>query len=325
MCEKVEESHEPISLIRKKLSLEEQIKKLEEDGVQFSILSQNQAKRFLQNKTYFFKLKSYTKNYKKSSITGKYSQLEFAYLVELSMIDTQLRAAILELCLSLEHQLKVMLIREITDDSEEDGYTIIQTLLNKKEYIKKDLASIKHSSTYDLWSHYKDALPVWVFVELCSYHAFLDLFELYFSQRPERLPELKKIIQLIHCSKFLRNASAHNNCLLNSLLHPYTFKGREFNPSPMVKNEVAKMNLGFSSRSIKRHLSNPIVHDFVATLLLFKKVCTSNGLFNKKMSKLYDLFTNRFLIHKDYFIGYDAITGKYNFVLKVLDKIRKEN
>ncbi len=308
---------------RKKLSLEEQLEKLERDGIQFTIMSKNQALRFLQNKNYFFKLKSYIKNYDKNGETGKYANLEFAYLVELSKLDAQLRAVLLELCLSLEHQMKVMLIREITEDPNEDGYTIIQTLLAQYPHIKRKLERNTHSVTFELWNHYKNALPVWIFVELCTYSDFVLLFELYFSTRPDRLPEWKKIHQLMQCSKFLRNASAHNNCLLNSLSHPHKHhSGEDFRASYIVKNAIRELHLPVSKDLIKNSLANPIIHDFVGTVFLFKEFCTSTGMFNKKMSLLYDLFTNRFLIHKGYFEKCTIFTGRYNFVLKFIEKVR---
>lgn len=308
---------------RKKLSLEEQIEKMEMDGIRFTIMTKSQALRFLQNKNYFFKLKSYTKNYKKNGETGKYAKLEFAYLVELSKLDAQLRAVLLELCLSLEHQMKVMLIREITEDPNEDGYTIIQALFTQYPHIENKLERNKNSVTLELWNHYKDALPVWIFVELCTYSDFVKLFELYFSKRPDRLPEWQKIHQLMECSKFLRNASAHNNCLLNSLRYPHKHcSGKDFRASYPVKKAVRELDLPVDKDTLKKSLNNPIIHDFVGTVLLFKEFCTSNGMFNKKMSVLYDLFTNRFLIHKDYFEKDTLISGRYRIVLKFIEKVR---
>ena len=63
-------------------------------------------KKFLRYNNYYFKLKSYAKNYPINPKNGKYVNLEFAYLVELSKLDMYLRKIILGMCLDVEHILK---------------------------------------------------------------------------------------------------------------------------------------------------------------------------------------------------------------------------
>lgn len=45
-------------LTKPELSFDEQIEKMEQDGIEFSIISKEEAKDFLQHNNYFFKLKS---------------------------------------------------------------------------------------------------------------------------------------------------------------------------------------------------------------------------------------------------------------------------
>ena len=73
------------------------------------------AERFLADRNYFFKLKAFAKNYNKrfagGDAKGRYIGLDFAYLVELSRIDKQLRDLVLDLTLDIEHYLKVRINR----------------------------------------------------------------------------------------------------------------------------------------------------------------------------------------------------------------------
>lgn len=59
--------------------------------------SEEDAKKFLQYNNYYFKLKSYARNYNMNSQTKKYFSLDFAYLVELSRLDMYIRKIILEI------------------------------------------------------------------------------------------------------------------------------------------------------------------------------------------------------------------------------------
>jgi len=49
--------------MRPKLSIPAQIKDMKEAGITFDIMSESEAKRFLDTSTYYFRLKAYSKNY----------------------------------------------------------------------------------------------------------------------------------------------------------------------------------------------------------------------------------------------------------------------
>ena len=59
-------------------------------GIQFNILDEESTKLYLKNDNYYFKIMMFKDNYVKSN-NGKYRDLEFTYLKELSIIDMHLR------------------------------------------------------------------------------------------------------------------------------------------------------------------------------------------------------------------------------------------
>lgn len=68
-----------------KLTVEEQIQDMSDSNIQFELYSVEDAKKFLKYNNYYFKLKSYARNYNINP--KKYYNLDFAYLVELSKLD----------------------------------------------------------------------------------------------------------------------------------------------------------------------------------------------------------------------------------------------
>ena len=96
-----------------KLSYEGQINHLKSKGILFNKVSETKALEYLKLNNNFFKLKSYRKNFNKNKSKDQYVHLEFAYLSDLSIIDTRLRMIILEMALNIEHFTKVDLIRKI--------------------------------------------------------------------------------------------------------------------------------------------------------------------------------------------------------------------
>lgn len=123
-----------------KLPIEKQIEKMKSSGINFNIINEEQAKDFISNNTYYFKIKAFQKNYNKNG-KGEYINLEFAYLKDFSTVDMRFRKLILSMVLTIEHSMKVKLNADISNDSSEDGYSIVNEFLNSKDcrYVVKAL------------------------------------------------------------------------------------------------------------------------------------------------------------------------------------------
>ena len=115
--------------------------------------------------------------------------------------------------------------------------------------------------------------------------------------------------------RFLRNAAAHNNCLLNSLRIPYS---KEIKPNKEVMNFISKID-GISREARKNKMKNPVIHDLVVTLFIFNNIVTSNGIKKNTMQELKDLVDNRFVKNKDFFKKNQLIISYYDFIKKIID------
>lgn len=79
-------------------------------------MSETEAAEYLSKRNNYMRTASYRKNYAKHETgtqVGKYINLDFAYLAELSNIDFYLREHLLKMCIDIEHALKVALLTEI--------------------------------------------------------------------------------------------------------------------------------------------------------------------------------------------------------------------
>ena len=302
--------------MKKKLSAEEQIKYMSEvNGIRFNIVKKEEAEKFIKNNTYFFKIKSYAKNFEKYNNCkhNRYINLEFAYLKELSTLDMHLRKLVLKMTLDIEHSLKVRLINDITDNDFEDGYQIVQEFFKAKPYVESGILTKSRSSTCkDLIEKYHNQYPVWSLVEILSFGEFIKLYELYYRKYPVK----DSFLNYLWSIKYIRNASAHNNCLLNSLRLPYS---NSIRPNKEINTLISKFN-GINKNSRKNKMKNPMIHDLVVLIITFEKIIKSEMIKKKTFEDLKYLFDKRFMRNKEYFSKNDTIKSYYQFVKIIIDE-----
>lgn len=315
-----------------KLTVEEQIQDMIEKNVQFTLYSKEDAKKFLKYNNYYFKLKSYARNYNINSQTKKYYNLDFAYLVELSKLDMYIRKIILELSLDVEHYLKVRLMNDLSDNPKEDGYNIVRLFLQYHPNAEADIQSKadKYSFCSDLaekhLDEYKESkkLAVWNIVELFSFGNFMELYELYYQMYPSfNYSDYLKSI------KFIRNAAAHNNCILSTLRKPNSLK--KFSKTKKLANILGKIPEFRELDNRDAMMKNPVIHDFVTLLFVYNdvmKVSATKKARNRKMEEICHLFCDedgRIKKNKSYFEKNPYIKEAYLFICSIIKYIDKKN
>lgn len=310
-------------MLRDKYTIQEQINNLKAKNIKFDIADEEYATQYLSHNTYFFKLKSFAKSFEYNETKEQYINLDFAYLVELSKLDMYLREYIIKLSLDTEHFLKVKFINDLTNNDLEDGYNIVNKFLNKYPYISQNIENKKRDSACaDLIYKYANNWAAWNIIEVLSFGDFVKLFQLYYELYPDKKSNI--IVNLLWPLKFIRNASAHNNCLLNTLRKPYMHthlfnaKNNVIEPNKELVRLLIKIP-GISKNTRKKKLSNPVIHDFIASLFLFNEICLSQTLKEKQLLNLKKLIDERFCKNKDYFINDNVFSTNYEFIKKIVD------
>lgn len=108
-------------MAKRRATLDEQIETLRRRGVVFEEMGEDRARYFLTYNSYYFKLKSYENNYQKIEENGSYRYvgIDFAYLVELSLIDFALSRLVWSLCSNIEHSIKVDFNQRLMEDPDD--------------------------------------------------------------------------------------------------------------------------------------------------------------------------------------------------------------
>ena len=289
-------------------------------GITFNEISENDAKQFLQNNNYYMKLAAYRANYDKCDTgkrQGQYKKLDFGYLKELSTIDMYLRYIVMDMCLDIEHVIKVRLIKNITNNPSEDGYDIVRKFIAQDDNLRilKNIRSHK-SGEYckDLIEKYYPYFPVWVFVELIS---FGDL--LYFCSFYEKIYGVQIINnKLMNTVRDVRNAAAHSNCLLNKMTE-------KIDSTKQVNNEISSFIIGMkniSKTSRVNNLSYKFTNSFVTVLYVYDSLMNEIPK-QKRYKEIQEFMNGRVVKNKQFFQSNSKIVGVYNLHKKVIDNLVK--
>ena len=315
-----------------KLSAEQLVAKMKnEKGITFEHMSEEDAVDFLKKKNNYDRLAAYRKNYDQrlnGENKGTYIGLDFAYLVDLSIIDMHLRNMIFQMCLDVEHDLKVQLLNDITVNPDEDGYNIVVSFISNNEFLKEEIYK-KRFSTYvgDLINKFftfethknannKDIIddvdircPIWAFVEIISFGTFINLYDYYYDLNAP----IQK--QLLNPIKSLRNACAHNNCIINNLRRGST------RPTRKVSQFVSSIpNIRSDAR--RKYLSSQPIFEFCSLLLVYDSVVSEN-IKKHRYAELSSLISERMLKHSDYYSNQQLLSSAYDFIRKITEFLLK--
>lgn len=323
------------------LSAEEMIDHLIKKGVRFDKCSKEKALEILTKSNNYFKLTAYRKNYPKhpgGALQGQYIDLDFAYLLELSRMDMLLRYALILMCLDVEHYLKVGLLYFIEANYKSEAYSIVQeyiTSLKEKEQNQLN-ASIDPTINSDVYrksliEKHHCGYPVWAFVEIIP---FSDLIRFYtFIQKkhaclccgnkgtPKCDKDLCKTLRMhsrmnrmLNSVRSIRNAAAHNSCILNDL------SCSKANDAQIAQLEFRQHIYKIAPKGFaETRLSCIRVQQLLTLVYVHDRLVTSDSVRTKQLERLKDIICNRFLMHRAFFDSNPTIADTLDFLKLVLD------
>lgn len=284
------------ALNKEKLSISEQIEYLKFKGIEFNLIQENIAEEILNDRTYYYKITAFRKNFYKDQ-KGKFINVDFALLNDLATIDMHFRYLFIKLSLDIEHNLKSLLIKLITE-SDEDGYKIVEEyknfeidsykarLIERKKGLSPNELEEKSSKfetidqkllesyrsprdySFDLTTKRKNKPSIWVLIELMSYGQLYNFIKFYVENKKYKYRELILAEKILLDSKNIRDSAAHSRPILFNLVGPNQFSlDKNKHPKIQIKNyliDTCKADKGL----VENKLRNLKISDISALLYL---------------------------------------------------------
>ena len=312
------------------LHINEMVDYLKLKNIKFERISEKDAENYLSNNNNYYNLTSYKNNFEKYFVNGifieKYIDLDFSYLKDLSIIDHRLRLILFKMIIDIEHYLKIKILNTIESIDEEDGYRIVNQYLEQDFYNVKFPKKVHNSifkkvgseyyqkifSKYDLDKDKKlENIPIWEFLEIITFGELVNFYDFYTNEY--KLKDENKDVYILRDIVKLRNAVAHNNCILSEL----NTKKNKYPPSYKIIQFLNNCDIGKDTRSKK--LSNSRIRQITYTLYMFNEIVTSDGIKNNVKKDINELFFDRIIKHKEYYNNNELLKSIYCYFKKIIE------
>lgn len=312
------------------LHINEMVDYLKLKNIKFERISEKDAENYLKNNNNYYNLTSYKNNFEKYFVNGifidKYIDLDFSYLKDLSIIDHRLRLILFKMIIDIEHYLKIKILNTIESIDEEDGYRIVNRYLEQDFYNVKFPKKVHNSifkkvgseyyqkifSKYDLDKDKKlENIPIWEFLEIITFGELVNFYDFYTNEY--KLKDENIDVYILRDIVKLRNAVAHNNCILSEL----NMKKNKYPPSYKIIQFLNNCDIGKDTRSKK--LSNSRIRQITYTLYMFNEIVTSDGIKNNVKKDINELFFDRIIKHKEYYNNNELLKSIYCYFKKIIE------
>lgn len=312
------------------LHINEMVDYLKLKNIKFERISEKDAENYLKNNNNYYNLTSYKNNFEKYFVNGifidKYIDLDFSYLKDLSIIDHRLRLILFKMIIDIEYYLKIKILNTIESIDEEDGYRIVNRYLEQDFYNVKFPKKVHNSifkkvgseyyqkifSKYDLDKDKKlENIPIWESLEIITFGELVNFYDFYTNEY--KLKDENKDVYILRDIVKLRNAVAHNNCILSEL----NMKKNKYPPSYKIIQFLNNCNIGKDTRSKK--LSNSRIRQITYTLYMFNEIVTSDGIKNNVKKDINELFFDRIIKHKEYYNNNELLKSIYCYFKKIIE------
>lgn len=321
-------------ILKPMMKIFEMVPYLKDKNIKFELINEEESIKYLRENNNYYNITAYKNNFQKyqcGELVGKYIDLDFAYLKDLSIIDYRIRLLLFKMIIDIEHYLKIRILNKIEELENEDGYNIVNLYLehdynNEKcpkrvhesirkkvsnEYYKKIFS--KYNITFD---NKIENIPIWEFLEIITFGELVNFFE--FFSKIYSLYDSKYIFILREINK-LRNAVAHNACVLSEL----DKKDNYHEADTLVTMYLKDCGVGKEIR--KNKLRNSRIRQITYTLYLFNEIVSSVGVKENVSYELNNLFYGRIIFNKEYYNNNGLLRSIYKYFDKIIEKNYKKN
>lgn len=313
--------------LRSMMKISEMVLYLKNKNIKFVYCKEEEAEKYLRENNNYYNITAYKNNFPKyqfGDLTGKYIDLDFAYLKDLSIIDYRTRILLFKMIIDIEHYLKIRILNKVEELIDEDGYNIVNLYLeydyNDIKYPKRVHESIRKKVTneyynkifskYDIDGDTKiENIPIWEFLEIITFGELINFFE--FFTKHYNLDDRKYIFILREINK-LRNAVAHNSCVLSELEK----KDNLHRADTLVTNYLQQCGIGKENRTNK--LKNSRIRQITYTLYLFNEIISSTGVKQNVNDDLRKLLYERIILNRQYYTNNGLLKSIYEYFDKIL-------
>ena len=320
--------------LRQMMKISEMVPYLKLKNIKFEECSEEDAEKYLRENNNYYNVTAYKNNFIKYQFgesQGKYIDLDFAYLKDLSIIDYRTRTVLFKMIIDIEHYLKIRILNTIEDIPEEDGYNIVNLYMEKDQQDEKQPNRVRDSilkkvsndyykkifSKYDLDKDKKlENIPVWEFLEIITFGELINFFD--FFTKTYSLDDNKYIFILREINK-LRNAVAHNSCVLSEL----DKKDNTHGADTLIINYLKECGIGKENRNNK--LKNSRIRQITYTLYMFNIIVSSEGVKGNVKHEVSKLFYGRIILNRKYYNNNGLLKSIYEYFEKIIEKNYKEN
>ena len=220
--------------------------------------------------------------------------------------------------LDFEHYLKVKIINDSQENPADDGYSVVENFLETHNRVRHLIENLNNSTNFynrQVFDKYKEKTSVWSIVEMLGFSDFIDFYAhyyQYFHLKCEYTPHFDSV-------RRLRNAAAHNTCMISNLKPQSWFKS-----DIEINFELLGANLEVGNGVISSCLKVPVLNDFAVMLSNYVKLISSPKIKEKTLEEMQEFFNGRMILHKDYFENVNEIKNAYHFAKAVLDYFCKK-
>ncbi|WP_270297364.1 Abi family protein [Bifidobacterium adolescentis] len=296
---------------RRQINVPQQLKVLKSHQVVFNVTSESKAEEYLTWNTYFFKLKAFDNKFGKDP-KGNYTHLEFSYLQDLATIDYHLRRVVSQMTSDIEHALKVRFNQLLMRHTSEDGIEVVSKFLGSRD---KDDEIMKRSAyTKAMIDKFGAEPPAWLLWETCSMYVTNDFYRFFLR----RIGYEDPVYSLLDGVRFLRNATAHNNCLLTA--PAYSVK-----PTDKLSEYVEELRANPTNDMdfapvLELVGTDPLIHDLACVLCAHINLVRSGGMVDSAMQEI-GIFLHRMKRHWDWYQSEKNDCGELGAQLRAMETL----